>query len=197
MRSASRTVTLPTERKQNALYPFSWRFRGLQSWPGQVNWGKNLLPLSGFEQTQPVRSSYTNWAFVSHLVLYTYYREITLLMACLHRALMINDLSHVSSWSLLSSENEDEDRGETCLYLLHPREIREMTRVWSQWTNFTFNKNWVSCFAKIRLQVIMSDLKSGSARRVAGVGSVSCNTVLVYRRAAPASSGWDIRQWAA
>jgi len=117
-------------------------------------------------------------------------------MTCLHSALMINDLSHVSSWSLLSSENEDEDRGEPCLYLLHPREIREMTE-WSQWANFPFNKNWVSCHAKIRLAVIRRYLQSGSARRGAGVRSVSFNTVLVNKLATPASSGWDITQWAA
>lgn len=41
-------------------------------------------------------------------------------MECLHSALMINDLSRVSSWSLLPSENEDGDRGEPRMYLLHP-----------------------------------------------------------------------------
>ena len=153
----------------------------------------------GSPLTQPVRSSYTNWAsaaFVTHLVLYKYYREITSLMVCLHSALMINELSHVSSWSLLSSENEDEDRGEACLYLLHPREIREMTE-WSQWANFPFNKNWVSCLAKIHLEEITRSLKRGSARWVAGVWSVSFSTVLGNTLATPASSGWDITQWAA
>jgi len=153
----------------------------------------------GSSFTQPVRSSYTSWAsaaFVTHQVLYKCCREITSLMACLQSALMINDLSHVSSWSLLSSENEDEDRGEPRLYLLHPREIREMTE-WSQWANFLFNKNWVSCLAKIRLEVTTCYLKSGRARGVAGVRSVSFNTALVNTLATPASSGWDITQWAA
>jgi len=153
----------------------------------------------GSSLTQPVGSSYANWAsaaFVTHLVLYKYCREITSLKACIHNAVMINDWSHVSSWSLLSSENEDEDRGEPCLYLLHSREIRQMTE-WSRRANFPFNINWVSCHAKIRLEVITPYLKSGSARGVAGVRSVSLNAVLLNTMATPASSGWDITQWAA
>ena len=61
---------------------------------------------------------------------------------------MINDLSHVSSWSLLSSEKEDEDRDEPSLYVLHPREIGETAEV-AQWTNCPFNKNGVSSLNKI------------------------------------------------
>jgi hypothetical protein len=192
-------VTLPKERK-NALYPISWRIRASQSALIKVQIScRYRVSNKGSSLTQPFSSSYTNWAstaFVTHLVLYTHCREITLLMACLHSILMINNLSLVSSQSLLSSESEDEDRGEPCLYLLHPREIREMTE-WSQWTNLPFNKKWVSCLVKIRMAVITLYLKSGSVRSVAGVRSVSFNTVLANTLATPVSSGWNIMQWAA
>jgi hypothetical protein len=44
------------------------------------------------------------------------------------------------------------------------------------------------------MEVITRYLKSGSAGSVAGVRSVSFNTVLANTLATPASSGWNITQ---